>query len=202
MLMSFFSKRNCEIRIEASGRLEYREGNHEFVFPIYDEDGDVVIADYPSRRRIHLFFGWYSHPREFSERDRQRIVPRLLDHFARLGRRTRLHERGEAKDQLVAFHGELFNARGKATELLDEAGFAWLSHYSSIDLLHSEYGLEVCGIHEESNVSLVAKVMQVGFPQWHYFRVCNKDYGREPGWKFSIHMFPQHCGGGRYVDAD
>ena len=200
--MGSFNRQNCEIKLDVPGRLEFRDGNHEFVFPVYEEDGELVIADYPSRCRIHFFFGWYWHPREFSESARQRIIPRLLKHFGKLGRRARIFERGEANKQSFVFRGELFEARGKASELLDEAGFAWLSHYSSIDLLHAEYGLEVCGVHEEAHLVPIAKVMQTVFPQWHFYRVCNKDYGREPGWKFSIHMFPRHCGGGRCVDAD
>jgi len=47
--------------------LVYREGNHEFTFPIYEEDGVLVLVGAPSSQRTHLFFNWYSSShREFT----------------------------------------------------------------------------------------------------------------------------------------
>ena len=200
--MGIFARNKYEVLTEASGRLTYRESNHEYVFPIFEEDGEIVIAGYPSRRRIHFFFGWHWDWSDFPPSASARILPRLLDHFRRSGRRVRLFERGDADGESFVFYPQLFDLRSRASDILDAAGFAWFSHYSSIDLLHQEFGLEVCGIHEESIVEPIATAMRSGFPQWHYFSVCHKDYGREPGWKFSIHMFPRRCGGGRCVDAE
>lgn len=193
---------HCEIEIDGPGRLKYREGNREFVFPVFGDESSIVIGDHPTQQRVRYFFGWYSICCEFSETARRRILPRLLRHFEKLGRRVRVLERGHKDEESRAFHGELFEARGKAIELLNEAGFAWLSHFSAVDLLHAEYGLEVCGIHEKTDVEPIAKAMQAGFPQWHYTELCHKDCGRELGWRFSIHMFPRHCGGGHCVDAE
>lgn len=200
--MGLFSHKKYEVVMDVPGRLTYREGIHENVFPVFEEDGEIVIVGYPSSQRVHFFFGWYLDWRNFSADDGARIFPRLLNHFRASGRRARLFERGDAGDGSFVFYPELFELRGKASDVLDEAGFAWFSHYGSIDLLHQEYGLEVCGIHEESSVEPIATAMKSGFPQWHYFGLCHKDYGREPGWKFSIHMFPRRCGGGRCVDVE
>jgi hypothetical protein len=197
--MSLFRNR-YEVLTDTPGGLTYREGNHEYVFPVFEEDGEIVIVGVPTRRRIRFFFGWYGDWRNFSASAGARILPRLLEHFHRGGRQARLFERGDAESYV--FYPELFELRSRAADILDEAGFVWFSHYSSIDLLHPEYGLEVCGIHEESSVEPIAAAMMSGFPQWHYSSICHKEYGREPGWKFSIHMFSRPCGGGRCVDTE
>ncbi len=198
--MGLFGRQHYEIRMERPGKLSYREGNHEYIFPVYEEDGQVVIAGFPSSFRLYLFLGWYRVPRRFSTRAGEEIFPRLLEHFWKAGRRACIFERGDAEGQAFAFYPELFEQRGKAVEILDEAGFAWLSDYSSIDLLHEEYGLEVSGIRAEASIEPIGKALQEAFPQWHYCGICHSDYGREPGWEFSIHMFPKR-GDGRFVDS-
>ena len=50
-----------------------------------------------------------------------------------------------------AFHPELFELRNEVLEALGSHGFAWLSEFASIDLLHDVYGLEVCGIRAEDD---------------------------------------------------
>jgi hypothetical protein len=200
--MGLFARNNYEVFTDTPGRLTYREGNQEYVFPVYENDGEMVIVGNPSHRRIYLFFGWYWEPREVPADLGARILPRLLDHFRRSGRRARLFDRGDEDGQPFVFYPELFELRSRASEILNQAGFAWFNHYSSIDLLHQEYGLEVCGIHEQSSLKPIAAAMQSSFPQWHYFGVCHNDYGREPGWKFSIHMFPRRCGGDKCVEGE
>ena len=200
--MGLFTRDKYQVLMNTPGRLTYREGNHEYIFPWFEEDGEIVIAGCPSRHRIHFFFGWYTEWRDFSANASARILPRLLDHFQRNGQRVRLFERGDLDGESFVFHPELFELRSRASVILDEAGFAWFSHYSSIDLLHSEYGLEVCGIHDESSVDPIATAMQAHFPQWHYHGICHRFCGREPGWKFSIHMFRRRSGGGRFVDSE
>ncbi|HYG34379.1 MAG TPA: hypothetical protein VEC99_06320 [Clostridia bacterium] len=195
--MSLFTELKYEVKVDAPGRLCYREGNHEYVFPVYEEDGDIVIAGFPSSRRVYYFFGWYSYPRKFPESARDKILPRLVAHFSRAGRRVRVFEQGDEDSDTFAYYPELFEQRGKAIELLDEAGITWFGDYSSIDLLHEEYGLEVSGIRQESKVDLIAKTLKTGFPQWHYQCVCHEGYGREPGWRFSIYMFSRGSGGNR-----
>ena len=44
------------------------------------------------------------------------------------------------------FHPELFEHKARALEHLEDAGFIWLSDFTTIDLLHQDYGIEVCGI--------------------------------------------------------
>ena len=198
--MGLFGRQHYEIRMEPRGRLSYREGNHEYVFPVYEQDGQIIIAGFPSSFRLYLFFGWYRVPRRFSTRAGDRIFPRLLDHFRSAGRQAWIFERGDAEGQSYAFYPELFEQRGKAAEILDQAGFTWFSDYGSIDVLHEEYGLEVGGIRTESSIEQIANALQEAFPHWHYCGICHSDYGREPGWEFSIHMFPKR-GDGRFVDS-
>jgi hypothetical protein len=197
-------KQRYQIERPEAGVLTYRTGGTEYRFPIYDEDGEVVFVAWPTRQRIFLYFlfgGWTRVPRQFSATDRERITAHVVEHFRREGARVRVMTRTPSGEG-TQFHPELFESKTKASEELDSAGVVWFSDYSSIDLLHEEFGLEVCGIHEESSVEHIARAMQTAFPHWHYSRVCHKDYGREPGWKFEIHMFPRRCGGGRCSDAD
>lgn len=191
-----------EVLTDTPGHLTYREGNHEYVFPVFEADGEIVIVGFPTRRRIRFFFGWHGDWRDFTASDGARVLPRLLEHFRRSGKQVRLFERGDAEGESFVFYPELFESRNRASDILDEAGFAWFSQYSSIDLLQREYGLEIAGIHEGSKVTPIAATMKAGFPQWHYSRVCHNEFGREPGWKYSIHMFPPSCGGSRCVDTE
>jgi len=198
-------ERQYEIERPEPGVLTHRQGGTEFRFPVYEEDGEVVFVAWPTSQRIFLFFlfgGWTRVPKQFSKRDRERITAHVVEHFQREGARVRVLTRTETEERGLQFHPELFECKGRASEILDGAGFAWFSDYSSIDLLHEEFGLEVCGIQEESNVEPIAQAMRAGFPHWHYSHVCRKDCGRELGWKFALHMFPRSSGGGRCVDAE
>ena len=198
-------ERKYEIQSTEPGVLTYRQGGTEFRFPVYKEDGEVVFVAWPTSKRVFLYFafgGWTVVPKEFPKRDHDRITTHVVRHFRKEGARVRVLERPEKDEKGLQFHPQLFECKGRASELLDEAGFTWFSDYSSIDLLHEEFGLEVCGIREDSNVEPIAQAMRGGFPHWHYSHVCFKDGERDPGWKFALHMFPRGCGGGRCVDAD
>jgi hypothetical protein len=46
---------------------------------------------------------------------------------------------------------------------LDDAGFQWLSHYSSVDPLHDLYGIEVCGIHEQDDAVAIQELLVASF---------------------------------------
>lgn len=200
--MGLFNHSNYAVLMEGPGRLVYREGNDEFVFPVFEEDGNVIICGEPSKRRIHYFFGWYLNRKALSTSGTERILPRLIEYFRRMERVARIFDRGDPEGKSFVFYPELFEARGRASEILEKAGFAWFSHYGSIDLLHEEYGLEVCGIKEEIDVEPIGAAMRAGFPQWHFCWVCHKDCGREPGWKYRIHMFRRRSADGRFVDAE
>jgi hypothetical protein len=49
---------------------------------------------------------------------------------------------------------------------LAEAGFDWLSHYSSVDPLHDVYGIEVCGIREKEDAIQILGLLVGMFPSW------------------------------------
>lgn len=65
------------------------------------------------------------------------------------------------------FAPELFEVRTAVMERLSEEGFDWLSHYSAVDPIHDEYGIEVCGIHTEEDAVSILKLLQRMFPAWH-----------------------------------
>jgi hypothetical protein len=137
-----------------------------------------------------------------SPRDHDRITRQVVEYYRSHGARVRVLERPGNDEQALQFHPQLFECKGSASDLLNTAGFTWFSDYSSIDLLHEEFGLEICGIREDSSVEAIARAMRDGFPAWHYSHLCFKDGERDPGWKFALHMFPRGCGDGRCPDAD
>jgi hypothetical protein len=69
-----------------------------------------------------------------------------------------------------AFHAELFELRNVVLEMLADHGFAWLSHFGSIDLLHNVYGIEVCGIREESDAHTIENLLCERFSAWRNSR--------------------------------
>ena len=166
-----------------------REGNREYTFPVFQEQDTIVLVGVPSSQRIHLFFNWYAQPQEFSAASRNRILPRIEEHLRALGERVRVFERAEAGGDFI-FYPELFDSRNHAIEMLETAGFSCFADYSSIDLLHGEYGLEICGIQNEADVPAIAEALQRAFPHWHHQNVCVHDHSREPGWTVALCMFP------------
>ncbi len=194
-----------EIDQPEAGVIAYREGSKEYQFPVFEQEGEIILVAWPTRQRIFLFFsvgGWTVIPKTFSEADRQRITPRLVQHLRESGKPVQIMIPTNAREHGFEFHPELFECRNRASDVLAEAGLVWLSDYGSIDIVHEEYGLEVSGIRQESSINRIAQALQAGFPHWHYFDLCHYEGGREPGWTFTIHMFPQGCGGARCVDAD
>jgi hypothetical protein len=100
---------------------------------------------------------------------------------------------------MFSFHPELFDDRTKAMEALAAAGFDWFVHYSAIDLIHDQYGLEVCGIPDEKDAETIQKIMRRTFPHWRYTRIYYHDYTRDRGWKVEIYKQPN--GGGSWKTA-
>jgi hypothetical protein len=91
-----------------------------------------------------------------------------------------------------SFHAELFELRNGVLEMLADNGFAWLSDFSSVDLMHDIYGVEVCGIHDEDNARTIQKLLRRMFPSWRYSRRFLKEATtREPGWKVIISRDPE-----------
>jgi hypothetical protein len=65
------------------------------------------------------------------------------------------------------FAPELFEYRNDVITALGEAGFDWLSHYSSVDPLHDVYGIEVCGIRDQDDAIQIQDLLVQMFPAWH-----------------------------------
>lgn len=184
-----------------AGRVLYREGNREYTFPVYEEEGVVILVSVPSSQRIHFFFNWYWHPQEFSRAAHERILPRIVEHLGANGAEVRVFERGQAGEEFE-FYPALFADRARAAELLEEAGYTWFADYSSIDLMHEDYGLEICGLRTEGDVKRVAETLRRGFPHWHHQNVSMQDHGRDPGWAISLCMFPSRSCNSGWYDGD
>ena len=86
------------MKIRARAGFVYREGNREYTFPIYEEDGVLVLVGVPSSQRIHFFFNWYWHPQEFPAAARERILPRIEEHLRAAGARMRVFERDDDEE--------------------------------------------------------------------------------------------------------
>src|SRR5215472_14906964 len=127
-------ERKYEIQSAEPGVLIYRQGGTEFRFPVYKEEGEIVFVAWPTSKRIFLYFafgGWTLVPKEFSKRDHDRITVQVVQHFRKEGARVRVLEPPKKDAQGLQFHPQLFECKGRASELLDTAGFAWFSDYSS-----------------------------------------------------------------------
>jgi hypothetical protein len=93
------------------------------------------------------------------------------------------------------FSPELFEHRAEALEGLDEAGYVWLTNYSSVDCLHDVYGLEVCGIHERQDSVGIFKALKKLFPDWSAEQPFYVEYGANEGWKVRIRRDGSSQGG-------
>ncbi len=80
---------------------------------------------------------------------------------------------------MFAFHPELFESKATAQEALEAAGVTWFVDYSSCDLLHDEYGLEVDGIRSQQIAREVLTILRHTFPEWGQSSIWYKD--RRPG---------------------
>lgn len=89
------------------------------------------------------------------------------------------------------FHPELFVHRNSALDALSRRGYAWLSDFGSIDVIHDNFGLEVCAIREEEDAETISSLLGTLFPDWHYNRIYYEDEnGGEIGWKVIISRDP------------
>ena len=202
IIAALTKKWSYSVENPGAGRLVYREGNHEYTFPIYGEDGVLVVVGTPSSQRVHFFFNWYPCHREFSTIARKRILPRIAEHFRMAGVRVRVFDRDGHDTGDFEFYPELFGHRSRVAELLEAAGYTWFSDFASIEPLHEEYGLEICGIKNERDVRPIAEALQRGFPHWHHQVTSLQDDGREPGWTVSLSMFPARCCNSNWHDGE
>ena len=85
------------------------------------------------------------------------------------------------------FFPELFESRQEALEILDDAGFYWLADFTSVEVLHETYGIEVTGIPEEALAREALSALRRRFASWEHVSLVHQDGGREPGWKVRLH---------------
>ena len=64
------------------------------------------------------------------------------------------------------FAPELFEVRTNVMERLTNEGFNWPSHYSSVDPIHDDYGIEVCGILQREDAVSIQQLLISMFPAW------------------------------------
>jgi hypothetical protein len=202
ILASIAKKWNYSVECPGNGRLLYREGNREYIFPAYEEDGVFVLAAVPSSQHVRFFLNWYKVQSAFLPEDRDRILPRIQEHLNDYGVPVRIFTQADQETLSFEFYPELFECRSKASALLEESGYCWFGDYSSIDILHEEYGLEISGIADEESIDPILHALQQVFPQWHHCRIYFHDYGREPGWALSLSLFPpEPCNSGWYDET-
>ena len=82
---------------------------------------------------------------------------------------------------MFRFCPELLEVRARVVAVLNDAGYQWLSHYSSVDPVHDVYGVEVCGIFDEDDAKAIHRLLQKMFPAWRRGYWLYKDWGIEPG---------------------
>lgn len=186
------------IHIAGPGRLVCRDGWHEFLFPCFadpDDEGRLVIVPEPSSRSIRLFLGTYRVAAGFTAAERERVVPRLAAFRTARFSSTRLFELPQAEEAAFQFHPELFEERTRAMKALAERGLTLFSGFSSVDLAHDRFGLEVSGIQQEESLERIAQALQGKFPHWHFCKTCRRDTERDPGWRFGIYMLASRQAG-------
>ena len=79
---------------------------------------------------------------------------------------------------LFAFHPELFEHRTLAFERLAAHQFNWFEHFSSIDLLHDIFGLEVCGIAREADATqmfAITRMSVIVVGRWSFTSAKSED---------------------------
>jgi hypothetical protein len=92
------------------------------------------------------------------------------------------------------FHPELFDYRQRALDALAAAGFAWLSDFNSVDMMHDVYGLEVCAIRERADARAIEELLHRLFPRWHYRSTYYEDSNAgEIGWKVIVARDADEC---------
>jgi hypothetical protein len=89
-------------------------------------------------------------------------------------------------ESMFEFHPELFEQRTLALETLAQHDYIWLEHFSSIDLLHAEFGLEVCGIPEKQDAQIILSILEELFPDWSHKDLYYYKFERDRGWKAII----------------
>ncbi len=93
------------------------------------------------------------------------------------------------------FHGELFEMRGIVLDALATNGFVWLSDFSSVDLAHDTYGLEVTGIRDPDRATQIHRLLRTLFPGWLFHQeYYEQENLAEVGWNVIISRDPEQPG--------
>lgn len=196
-ILSAWSRRwYYSVENRGAGRLVYREGNHEYIFPAYEESGELVLAGIPSSQRVHLFFNWYPSRQELTEPVRERIVTQLVEHLTEAGASVRLFERAAGGFE---HYSELADCRERAMDLLDSEGYLLFRDYGSIEPLPEEHGLEISGIRDWRAVKPMLAALERAFPHWHHQKACRD--GEAGGWSVALSMFPMHAAHSEWNDG-
>lgn len=122
--------------------------------------GAILALALRGLRRIRKEETSYSAQRR-EERER---VPHLHDWKPKPAPLTAKDLRQEGDN--FRFSPDLFAHRARVMEVLEAEGFAWFSHYSSVDCLHDVYGIEVCGIREHEDARTILKILMRLYPDW------------------------------------
>jgi len=158
---------------------------------------DMGAGGAPSSQRVHFCFSWYPCHREFSA-PRERIVPRIAEHFRMSGARVRVFEQDCGDFQ---FHPELFEHRSRAAELLETAGYTWSAISAPSNRCTRNTGWkfaapERAGRGADSG-GAPTRFSPLASPGDKPPGPC-----REPGWTVSLCMFPARPCGMGWHDAD
>jgi hypothetical protein len=86
------------------------------------------------------------------------------------------------------FSADLFEHRNDALAALAEGGFAWMSDFAAVDVLHDLHGIEVTGIDDEPTARRILALLRRRFAGWSHARVSRKDWSaRDRGWRARVH---------------
>lgn len=91
-------------------------------------------------------------------------------------------------DAPFRFSTDLFEHRNEALAALADGGFAWMSDFSSVDVLHDLHGLEVTGIADEATARQILTLLRARFSGWPHGHVSQRDWSaRDRGWRARVH---------------
>ncbi len=91
-----------------------------------------------------------------------------------------------SRGDINRFAPELFQNRREVFRALKSAGFDWMVHFKTVDLLHDLYGVEVCGIKHERDARSILELLSEMHPSWHQMQPWYKG-GPDWGWQAAVH---------------
>jgi hypothetical protein len=79
---------------------------------------------------------------------------------------------------------------------LEREGYRFLESYTAIDLIHEEYGLEVCGVREYDDAQRIIDILCCTFNNWVWRSCYYDDYSLDIGWKIVVSRRSDYPGNG------